>query len=93
MILVIDANVLFSAQIKNSLTVELIFNEESHRYLLNGNIVPSVTQVINGVFPFEASGLAVQRSADFGKAVHKAIELNIHKKLNWGTVDDYHTIY
>jgi len=32
MILVIDANVLFSALIKNSLTVELIFNEDMQLY-------------------------------------------------------------
>src|SRR3990167_6869208 len=67
---------------------KLVFDEESHRYLLDGNVIPSVTQVINSVFPFEASGLAVQRSADFGKAVHKAIELDIQGKLNWGTVDE-----
>ena len=69
---------------KNNLT----FDEQSHRYFLDGNFIPSVTQIIDSVFPFEGHGLAAERSADFGKAVHKAIELDIQGRLNWATVDD-----
>ena len=61
---------------------ELTFDEATHRYIMNGNVVPSVTQIIDSVFPFEGSGIVVQRAADFGKAVHKAIEIINNPKLN-----------
>jgi hypothetical protein len=71
--------------------VDLVFEEEPHRYSVQGKPVPSVTQVISKaglgpdffLVPPEVLALAKQR----GVAVHKACELLIQKKLKESTVD------
>lgn len=67
----------------------LTFEESTHTYRLmpSGKIIPSVSTIIGSVFPFNAKGLAVERAVDLGKAVHKAIELDIKGKLDFASVD------
>jgi hypothetical protein len=62
--------------------------DENHRYWLGEKNIPGVSEIINSVFPFTGSGLAVERASNFGSAVHKAIELDIKGVLDWSTVDD-----
>ena len=54
----------------------------------SGQRVPSVSSIINVVFPFEGQELAVERAAQFGTALHKAIELTIKRTLDPSTVDE-----
>jgi len=56
---------------------ELLFDEEAHRYTVNGKIIPSVTQIIGSVGLYEydhvpAETLAV--AAERGRIVHTYIE-------------------
>ena len=69
---------------------ELVFAPEGHIYRLadSGQIVPSVTQIIQAVFPFDAAGLVVERATNFGYAVHEGISLDLKGCLNPSTVDD-----
>ena len=56
---------------------EIEFDEETHTYLINGKIVPSVTQLIHKKFPSLYASVPkaiLQASAEFGDHVHKAIE-------------------
>lgn len=53
------------------MTSRLEFDEESHRYTLDGKVLPSVTKIINNVLPtFQAS----QWHMDRGKRTHAACE-------------------
>lgn len=59
----------------NGQTLE--FLEDSHTYLLDGIIVPSVTQVLSAKFPGEYSNVkkeTLEAAAERGTAVHKSIE-------------------
>ena len=69
---------------------EIVFDKKSHayRWVKSGMVIPSVTQIIGSVFPFNGRGLAVERASSFGEAVHKAIELDMQRKLNWGSLDN-----
>lgn len=65
----------------------LTLEEETHTYrnIESGTIIPSVTQIIDSVFPFEwGSEFAMQR----GRAVHHAIHLYEQGVLDWNTVDE-----
>lgn len=56
---------------------EIEFDEETHTYLINGMIVPSVTQLIHKKFPTMYSNVPqsiLKASAELGNAVHLAIE-------------------
>ena len=59
------------------------FNEELHTYLVDGVLTPSVTQVINMLqdFSFVPDDL-LERASQFGRAVHKAVELYVLGDLN-----------
>ena len=66
--------------------MDLTFEEETHTYRLNGELVPSVTQVI------EAAGLKKPYHGDAwygerGTAVHRAAHLLEDGSLDWDTVD------
>jgi len=55
----------------------LEFSEASHTYLLDGIIVPSVTQVLSRKFPEEYARVSQETlaaAAERGTAVHKSIE-------------------
>ena len=68
----------------------LLFDESKHCYRLmpSGTILPSVTQVIDSVFPFIDRGEVTDRAKRFGSVVHRAIELEIKSILDWKTVDE-----
>ncbi len=56
-------------------TLEYI--DETHTYLVNGIIVPSITQILKIKFGNKYDGVSkevLNRAADLGTAVHKAIE-------------------
>lgn len=53
------------------------FLEDSHTYLINGIIVPSVTQIIELIFPNKYKGInktILNKKAGFGQAGHSIIE-------------------
>lgn len=58
------------------------FIEEGHIYLVDGVIVPSVTQILHKVFPEKYAGIpkeVLSAKANYGTDVHKYIEI-INKK-------------
>lgn len=65
--------------------MQLEFDEGKHEYKLNGNIVPSVTQVINDVLPgYEAGDWYKER----GRALHLACQLADEGRLKWESVHE-----
>jgi len=55
----------------------LEFDEESHLYIVDGIIVPSVTQVLSKKFPNKYSSIppaVLKAAADKGTSIHKMIE-------------------
>lgn len=74
----------------------LTFNEELHEYRLDGVVIPSVTQLIKeaGLSNFDmVNPDLLLRSIQFGKAVHKAIELKSKGTLDELTVDPIISAY
>ena len=59
------------------LSREIEFTEAGHIYRVRGEIWPYVTGIIEAVFPsdFHCSAAKLQRAADYGKAVHRMLEL------------------
>ncbi|HCY07229.1 MAG TPA: hypothetical protein DHS57_08315 [Erysipelotrichaceae bacterium] len=56
---------------------EIEYIEESHLYLVNGVITPSVTQILQAIFPSKYEGIPqyiLDNKKDFGTNVHEAIE-------------------
>lgn len=54
------------------------FIEESHTYLIDGVITPSVSEILNFIFPDKYSNIPKQilnTKANYGSKVHEAIEL------------------
>lgn len=69
-----------------SLGVE--FDEAAHRYRLDGQPVPSVTQVLGVLDQFAGVPLDVLEAArEFGTAVHKAVELDVLGVLDEDSLD------
>ena len=69
---------------------ELLFDEEAHRYTVNGKIIPSVTQIISAVGLYEydhvpAETLAV--AAERGRIVHTYIEWYEQGVLDENSID------
>ena len=55
----------------------LTFDEDTHTYRYNGNVVPSVTTVLKPLTNLDmVPPHVLQAAADFGTAVHKACELD-----------------
>lgn len=53
------------------------FDEKTHEYIVNGIIVPSVTQIIKKAFPTQYQNIpkiVLQKAAKLGTEVHEAIE-------------------
>ncbi len=65
---------------------QLLFDAESHRYSIDGRVLPSVTQVIGAIIPRNYS--CASWYMDRGSAIHKAIHLMIQGKLDWSSVDE-----
>ncbi|WNO05978.1 hypothetical protein [Rhodoferax mekongensis] len=67
---------------------DIIFDEEAHIYRLNGNIVPGVTSILKPLTDFSMVKTEVLESASkFGRAVHKACELDDLGELDEGSLD------
>lgn len=57
--------------------MEIEFIEDGHIYLKNGIIVPSVSEILNFIFPKKYANIPqtiLNQKAEFGSHVHKAIE-------------------
>lgn len=65
---------------------ELVLDSE-HKYWRDGQRIPGVSEIIQAVFPYEGHGLASERAREFGKVVHKVIELETKGVLDPSTVD------
>ena len=61
----------------------LEFIEEPHIYILNGEIIPSVTQILEDLFPLKYDNVpreTLEEKALYGTKVHKFIEIIEKKK-------------
>ena len=67
----------------------IIFREETHEYFLDGKKVPSVTEVIPHFDFSRIDPEVLERSQEFGKAVHKATELYDLGTLNIDDLDPH----
>ncbi len=68
---------------------DLIFDETLHRYTLNGEVLPSVTQILKPLYDFSAVPVDVlRRAGEFGTAVHKAVELYLKDDLDEDSIDE-----
>lgn len=66
----------------------LTFDEATHTYYLNGQKVPGVTSVLKPLTDYSTVPPDVlQAAADFGKAVHRACELDDLMELDEDTMD------
>ena len=65
---------------------ELLFDDPTHTYMVDGVVKPSVTQIISEFIPFPWDSEAVRRAAAFGTALHKTLELK-----DAGTLGEYDT--
>ena len=67
----------------------LTYSEDKHEYKVDGLVIPSVTQIINNIFPISdfISKETLEQAADFGRKVHKATELYDEDKLD---IDNLH---
>ena len=61
----------------------LEFIEETHTYLLDGKIIPSVTQILKEIFPLKYENVPIDilnKKSEYGTQVHKFIEIIEKKK-------------
>jgi len=66
----------------------LTFEEEGHVYRWDGNVVPSVTQILDGITEFRCSPEVLAAAAERGTDVHTACELEALGKLDYATVTE-----
>jgi hypothetical protein len=67
------------------------FNSTKHEYKVDGTVFASVTQILDSTGFYDFSKVnpeVLKRNAEFGKAVHKAIELKSKRKLDDSSVAD-----
>lgn len=66
----------------------LTFIEDGHKYLLDGQEIPSVTQILSGLSDFSMIAPDVmERKKQLGLAVHAAINLEFNDDLDESSVD------
>ncbi len=65
--------------------MDLKFEDTGHKYWHEGHLIPSVTQVIEAMYPPNRHYTEFSRQR--GRAVHKGVELLERGILNWDTVD------
>lgn len=61
----------------------LEFIEDTHTYILNGEIIPSVTQILEEIFPLKYNGVPkeyLESKSLYGTELHKMIEVIEKKK-------------
>lgn len=69
---------------------DIHFEPEAHAYWLNGQPVPSVTQVLDPLEDFSCVDAdLLERARLFGSAVHQATELYDTGELDWATLDPH----
>jgi hypothetical protein len=69
-------------------TAELTFDADTHVYRYGGRVVPSVTQVLSILSDFSmADPERLEASADFGRNVHAAIDLDNRGELDEEALD------
>lgn len=67
----------------------LSFDEATHTYRFGGQVVPGVTSILSPLTDFSrVPPHVLQAAADFGKAVHRACELDDLGELDETTLDD-----
>ena len=77
---------------------DLTFIEETHQYLLNGVLLPSVSEILHFIFPDKYKGVSkstLNKKAQYGSTIHEYIEkfetgrydelpeLNIYQKMSF----------
>lgn len=68
--------------------MKIEFKEDGHRYYIDGVSVPSVTECLDLLTDFKNVDRAVlEAAAAFGRHGHKAMNLLVRGRLNWGTLD------
>ena len=73
----------------NKTAEHLLFDEEAHRYELDGRYIPNVTSIIKPLSTLDRVPAEVlARAAERGKAVHKACELHLLGDLDETTLVD-----
>lgn len=67
----------------------LTFDAEHHVYTLDGKVLPSITQIIRPLVNYDAVPKAVlENAANFGRNVHKMVELECCGALDEEALDD-----
>jgi hypothetical protein len=68
--------------------MKIEFEEATHTYQIDGKVVPSVTQCLALLDPFQKVDRHILEAArDFGQKGHRAMALLIRDKLDWNTLD------
>ena len=65
---------------------EIVFNDETHSYLVDGEPVPSVTTIIKEILPSMYSNVPkriLEKASLFGTRLHKATEINSNEGLDY----------
>ena len=70
------------------MTDSLVFRADTHQYFWNGELVPSVTQILNDVGLWPDYGQLDPWYADRGSKVHKAVALWERGRLNIDKLDN-----
>jgi hypothetical protein len=69
--------------------MSFLFDEATHSYTLNGQRLPSVTQILKPLYDFSSVHPDVlARAAAFGTAVHKTVELYLADDLDESGLDE-----
>lgn len=74
----------------------LSYDDALHEYRYDGNVVPSVTQVLSRLSAVQYRGAdpdAMERAATLGKAVHRMIELDLRGVLDTTSLSEELAIY
>jgi hypothetical protein len=69
----------------------LEFEQQGHRYTVDGRFVPSVTQVLEAAGLIDLEGIPthiLRRASERGTRVHQAAALLLRGELEWSSVDE-----
>jgi len=69
-------------------TLKISFDPERHRYFINGELWPSVTQVIDEAGLYPPMPFATERHLARGRYVHRAIALDEQGRLDWDSLSE-----
>ena len=75
-----------------TITTDLEFNEEEHKYLLNGKVLPSVTRLLDSGEYNNVNPNVLERSRERGTEIHKEIENYFKKGIVGDTIEFYEAI-